>query len=545
MSLRKRTLVLMLATSLVAIVFFYGVSRAILINSFVQLEEQNAHDNLNRVVNAINDELAALEGTSGDWSNWDDTYFFVRDGSDEYVDTNLTDETFYNLNLNLMVLVNSSGERVYERAFDLENGTNLSIPSDLTRALAPDSPLLALGDENRAITGILMLDGMPALVAARPILTSEVEGPAAGTLMFARYLDSAKIARLSESTRLSLSLTPYDSPDLTADLEAAKAAFTADVTETVRPLDGTTIAGYALLNDVYGSPAVMLRAEMPRDITRQGYSTLNYFIAAISVIGVVFGGLSIYMLERVVLSRVAQLSSSVGTIRGSGDPEERVSVSGSDELARLGDAINAMLASLAASQKTVRASERQLQTVVNNAPITLWALDKDGEMTLLRGRGLETLGLRQSGTGAQMDSGVYLSLRPLIENSRKALHGEETAAILRVGDQVFDTRCAPLRGDQGEIVGVIGIATDITEQKKAETALQEALERVEKQNQDIARVHEFFRATLEQMTSTVKLGATRGELLNYLHAIQAQFDHIHGVKQSETEQEPEKPIPDP
>jgi PAS domain S-box-containing protein len=535
MSLRKKTLVLMLATSLVAIVIFYGVSRAILSNSFVQLEEQNARDNVDRVVNAIDSELAALEGTSGDWSNWDDTYFFVRDGSDEYVDGNLTDETFYNLNLNLIALVNTSGERVYERAFDLENGTDLPIPADLTRALAPDSPLLALGDENRAITGILMLDGMPALVAARPILTSEIEGPSAGTLFFARYLDSAKIAILSESTRLSLSLAGYESPDLTADFEAAKAVFTDDVTQTIRPLDSATTAGYALLTDVYGNPTAVLRAEMPREITRQGSDTLNYFIAAMSVVGVVFGVISIYMLERVVLSRVEQLSSSVGTIRGSGDPTERVSVAGTDELGQLGGSINAMLDSLAASQKTVRASERQLQTVVNNAPITLWALDKEGEMILLRGRGLETLGLRQTAVGEKTDSGVYLSVRPLIENSRKALHGEETAGILRVGDKVFDTRCTPLRGDQGEIVGVIGIATDITEQKQAEAALQGALERVEKQNQTMERVHVFFRSTLAQMTSTVKLGATRGELLSYLQAIQAQFDHIHDVTESETE----------
>lgn len=530
MTLRKRTFVLMIAMAGVAFVILYGVSRVILLDSFVRLETQNTRENLQRIVNTLSDELNALEGSSGNWANWDETYFFLRDGSSDYVTVNMIDDTFYNLNLNLIAFANLSGEIVYERAFDLANGTDLPIPGDITRHLALGSLLTSMENEDRAITGILLLDGTPALVVARPVLTSASEGTSPGTLFFARYLDTAKVAQLSDSVRLSVTLSNYDSSDLAPDFQAAKAAFGGEVTEIIRPRDDTTVSAYALLRDVYGDPAVILRAEMPRVIYEQGWNTITYFVVALVIVGVVFGLSNLGLLERFVLSRVAELNTGVSNIRSSGDPTARVSVSGSDELAELANAINGMIESLAESQKRVWASERQLQTVVNNVPVTLWALDKQGEIILLRGKGLQALGFQRVSASAQLDSGVFRNVRPMIEHSRNALlKGEESGVILTTGNRVFDTRYSPLRDEKDGIIGVIGIATDITEQKQAADALEFALARVEKQNREIERVHEFYRASLEHVISTVKLGATRGELLDYLHQVQSEFDRLQNT----------------
>jgi PAS domain-containing protein len=373
------------------------------------------------------------------------------------------------------------------------------------------------------------------LVVAHPVLTSAAEGPSTGTLFFARYLDAARVTRLSDSVRLSITLSNYDNPDLSADFQAAKAAFADEVTEIIRPRDDTTVSGYALLRDVYGDPAVILRAEMPRAIYGQGWNTITYFVVALVIVGFVFGASNLGLLERFVLSRVAELNTGVSNIRSSGDPTARVSVSGSDELAELANAINGMIESLAESQKRVWASERELQTVVNNVPVTLWALDKQGEIMLLRGKGLEAFGFQRVSASAQLDTGVFRNVRPMIEHSRNALlKGEESGVILTTGNRVFDTRYSPLRDEKDGIIGVIGIATDITEQKQAADALEFALGRVEKQNREIERVHEFYRATLEQVISTVKLGASRVELLSYLHEVQSEFDHLQ-------DQQPKQP----
>ena len=55
----------------------------------------------------------------------------------------------------------------------------------------------------------------------------------------------------------------------------------------------------------------------------------------------------------------------------------------------------------------------------------------------------------------------------------RALAGEAFSSAVEVGELTFETRYTPLTDDTGAFVGVIGVATDITENRKAQQALRE------------------------------------------------------------------------
>jgi hypothetical protein len=74
-------------------------------------------------------------------------------------------------------------------------------------------------------------------------------------------------------------------------------------------MSDNTIAGYALMLDIYGKPAVILQVEVPRDIYRQGQTSLRYLIASLLVLGSVCGGLILLLLRRLVLSQHQQQQS--------------------------------------------------------------------------------------------------------------------------------------------------------------------------------------------------------------------------------------------
>jgi PAS domain S-box-containing protein len=121
-----------------------------------------------------------------------------------------------------------------------------------------------------------------------------------------------------------------------------------------------------------------------------------------------------------------------------------------------------------AAEAARRASEERLHTVIANAPIVLFAVDRAGVLTFCEGKGLEVLGLRPDAGVGQGIFDVYGSSPAVADHVRRALDGEALRAIVAEGGQAFDTWYAPLRDRNGAIDGVLGVAVDITERKRAE-----------------------------------------------------------------------------
>jgi PAS domain S-box-containing protein len=110
--------------------------------------------------------------------------------------------------------------------------------------------------------------------------------------------------------------------------------------------------------------------------------------------------------------------------------------------------------------------ERHLRTVVTGAPIVLFAVDREGVITLEEGRGLDAVGRKPGECVGRLVSDAFWDVPLVGENVRRALAGEEFASIVEIAGVTFETRYSPLRGENGEIVGVIGVGTDITERRR-------------------------------------------------------------------------------
>lgn len=93
----------------------------------------------------------------------------------------------------------------------------------------------------------------------------------------------------------------------------------------------------------------------------QGQKTINYFLILLSIIGLVFSFLTIFLLERLVLSRVYKLSSAVDEIGSFSNFSGRISIEGDDELSDLGNNINTMLERLDESQLQLKNAKDRLE----------------------------------------------------------------------------------------------------------------------------------------------------------------------------------------
>ncbi|HEY5883861.1 MAG TPA: PAS domain S-box protein [Pyrinomonadaceae bacterium] len=128
-------------------------------------------------------------------------------------------------------------------------------------------------------------------------------------------------------------------------------------------------------------------------------------------------------------------------------------------------------------KEALRQSETRLRTVVGGASLILFAIDKEGIVTLAEGEGLKSLGRTGSHIVGRSVYEVYGEHPDILDYIRRAMSGETLSATVEVGDVAFGTRFSPLTNDEDEVIGVIGVATDITENRKAQKALEENEER--------------------------------------------------------------------
>jgi PAS domain S-box-containing protein len=366
MTLRRKTLIIVGATLVGLLLIMFAVSQGILLNSFSRLEIKDTSENVERAQAALSDDLSNLNAIVGDWAPWDETYAFVEDINSSYIENNLNDDTFANLRVNIMLFTSTSGQIMFGKAFDLQSKQDIPVPESLKENLSTSNLLTYLPDSDSEVSGLLLLPEGPMLISSQPILTSQGEGPIRGALIMGRYLDSSEIGRLAETTHLLLTVQPVDEPQMTSDFEAARLSLSKETPIFVRPLDKESVAGYTLLNDVYGKPVMMLRVDVPREIYHQGHASQLYFILSILGIGLVFGVVVLLLLGKSVLSPLSRLSAAVSSIGRTEALSARVPVTGKDELSGLSSNINRMLESLEQSHDKLQESEEKFKHLVED-----------------------------------------------------------------------------------------------------------------------------------------------------------------------------------
>ncbi|MHC3437115.1 PAS domain S-box protein [Natrialbaceae archaeon A-gly3] len=122
------------------------------------------------------------------------------------------------------------------------------------------------------------------------------------------------------------------------------------------------------------------------------------------------------------------------------------------------------------SEQEAAERREQLETVVGNVPMILFALDSEGRFTLLEGRGLDVLGLTSGEVVGESLFDVNAEQPGICADARRALDGEPVHSCRRIDGQSFETWYRPIVRD-GELERVIGIATDVTDREQYEQAL--------------------------------------------------------------------------
>ena len=112
MTLKQKSLLISLGTTITFLLIVIAVVYRIIAVQFQQLENQRTERNIRRISAVLDDRFAQLASKLTDWTNWDDTYYFLQDTNKQYIESNLIPESFHNIGVDEALFINKEGDLV-------------------------------------------------------------------------------------------------------------------------------------------------------------------------------------------------------------------------------------------------------------------------------------------------------------------------------------------------------------------------------------------------------------------------------------------------
>ncbi len=512
-SLRTVTLCTIGITVAALLVMVLLISHFIILSGFTRMEHDFTSENVQRAENALNGEVQKLDAMAYTIGSSPDVGEALVSEDRENLWKMLSNERFATSNLNILLFTDPSGQVVESKYFNLDYGHEMPFPRSLLSQI--EGTRIGSG----TFSGVIILESGPMLISSRPVLAARGTA-SAGTVVIGRYLDQGMISELSARTELNTSIVPLDSPLLSPDIREGLSAQGYPVT----PLDGSRIAGFALIRDVWGEPALALEVVTPRDLFSQGQALLNYEVAALLGIGAIFSLVILILLEKLVLSRLTRLNSRIKEIGGRRDPKERVGLPGKDEIAGVAREVDAMLASLEEYQDQLVESEGRYRRLLSDANDLIFTLDPEGRFTSVNRRIEEITGFPEK--------------HLLGRHPREFLPDSTFPELLgKTGKAVFEAMLHTRNGttkvleislqhqvQHGTRSGYFGIARDISDRKTVELELarhrDRLEERVQERTHDLADANrQLQREVMERVQAEEALFAEKNRLAVTLSSI--------------------------
>jgi signal transduction histidine kinase len=342
----------------VMIAQFYTTT-TILLHNYQTLEDAETKKNTTRVLNGMANRLADLDNHTGDWSNWDDAYAFMQGKKADFISSNVVNLTFNFNKVNFIIFLDTEGKLLYGKGYDLKTNTSISLPTFNNQVAA----LFNTTTTNKTISGLINLPEGILMFSAKPILKGSGDGPSVGSLIFARYLDQEEITALSTITNNKLEITTINK-NLPQDYLDAQSQLNEQTSIFIQPLSNKIISGYSYIKDVTNQPIALLRVDNERDIYAQGKRSTIYYLLSFIIIGLLFGIVTWFLIEKLIISRLIKLGKEVIQIGSNPTTDKQLELIGNDEITLFSQQINNMLTAIHHYQTELREAKASVEKEV-------------------------------------------------------------------------------------------------------------------------------------------------------------------------------------
>ena len=359
-SLRTKTLLTTGITIFLLTVMLYGFSSYYLFNTFQKIEHSNILKDLNRVQNSLQRNLDNLTATTNDWAAWDDTYAFIEDSNDQFIQSNLFPDVFTGISVDIMAFINQDGKIIYGKVYDPATNSLQPLTPQLIQLFVSNPNLYQFKTAQDNTSGFIFLPDQMLMIAAYPVLRSDKSGLGKGGLVFCRVITPQFIEKINQQIEVPFQIIPLSQFPPTLDNQTILQQLTKRNEPYAKALNVSTYAAYTLIADIHNNPLWVLQVSEPRLIYQVGMVSARWLATFVLLIGLVMILISLLMLDRSILRRLSTMSNQIQQIITSGDLEQLLQDPSQDELGILTREINFMLEKIAQSQAELEQTQAEL-----------------------------------------------------------------------------------------------------------------------------------------------------------------------------------------
>jgi signal transduction histidine kinase len=199
--------------------------------------------------------------------------------------------------------------------------------------------------------GIMIFDQKPLMMVSSTIYDGN-NNQVVGQLILGRFFTQDDLQNLARQVKFPMEMSLMSGDVQTNDFNLARNYYLNNNELTyMSPVSEFHVAGFVLIKDLNQQPALILRAEQYRYVTRNADVVLRYMLLALIISATVFAAIILGVMEQTVLSRLSRLNREVQTIAHNPRRLGRVTTDKKDEISSVSANINRMLESLETSQQ--------------------------------------------------------------------------------------------------------------------------------------------------------------------------------------------------
>jgi PAS domain S-box-containing protein len=369
MTLRKRTILIIgivFAAQVVAYalltLYFHNTAYNRLENLFIERGEA-------QIRHVIRNDMERVERTAIDYFMWDDTYQYMGSRDEDFVRTNLSRDTLNNVNIDVCLLIDTRGELIFQRGTNKNTADTTDVPSSIkslvTAGVTGETPG-RIYPSHTAISGLP--DGI-LIYSVQPILKSDGTGPSRGMGLFGRWLNRSMLDNYERITGVALD---FSQPE--------------DGTGKLLYKNNGTLRIPIVFTDRRNQSECRIIASMDRVIHQTGVASDVKFTLTVILTGAVIAVFFLFLINRMLLSRIIRLSEQVETLTRNDTGTASLEDGLHDEIGTLAANFNKLIAKLNQSRNDFLVKETQMRRLLENSPLAITISDRSGKLVMVNDR---------------------------------------------------------------------------------------------------------------------------------------------------------------